>query len=104
MRLVVSDAARVDATVPDFRFELPEVQRIRWLHVIVAVEENCRLVRSGVQPRAEHHRVAACFQHTGGESGMLHELAHQYRGLANADVLGTDARLADEGEQAVEVN
>jgi hypothetical protein len=64
--LVVAGAAGVDDVVLVTRLERrahPLVQRVRRLHVVVAVDKGGWRLRAGVQPVAGHDRVAAGVVH-----------------------------------------
>ena len=60
LSLVIGGAAGVDPPVADLGFEggrVPEVQRLRGLHVVVPVDEDGGCVRPGPTPLAHYHRV-----------------------------------------------
>ena len=59
LTLVVANASRVNAAVADRRLErraIPKLERVRGLYVVMAIEQDRRLVRRHVAP-AEHHRM-----------------------------------------------
>ena len=97
LALVVADAARIDPAIADRGLEGradPGVQRVRWLNVIMPVEQHRG--RAGLLlPPCEHHRVVH------GRHGLrfqpqIAQHADEERGhLGNADVLRADAGMAD---------
>ena len=64
LTLVVTNAPRIDAAVANGRFEggtLPKFERVRRLHIVVAIKQDRRLVRRHVAP-AKYHRMVPCRQ------------------------------------------
>ncbi len=62
LAFVVRGAARVQIIVAHLGFEriaVPQFDRINRLHIVVAVNQNGRFVRPGLQPFGRHDRMAA---------------------------------------------
>ena len=61
LALVVADAAGINIAAHPARLKgrrRPEVERIRRLHIVVAVNEECRFFRVGMRGLGHHHRGA----------------------------------------------
>ena len=94
--LVVANAPRIDATVANGRFEgwaLPEFEWVRRLHVVVAIEQDGRLVRRHVAP-AQHHRMVPCRHSFCFHAEGLQHVHKHGREFANADIVRAYAGVA----------
>src|SRR5690606_23618652 len=78
LTLVVDGAARVHAPVAHVRLERrrrPQVERLRRLDVVVAVDENGRRALTGTAPLADHRGMSARILDRRLETGGLHACA-----------------------------
>src|SRR5262249_20351762 len=103
------DAARVEDAVPHRRLErrrLPQLERVRWLDVEVAVDENSRGVVPGRGPHlADGQRAAEIADDLGFATGGPYPLADppgRAQQVARMLVLCAHARDAQEFRELVE--
>src|SRR3712207_6599751 len=85
--LVVGDASGVEAAVPDSRLErvaLPEIQGFGWLHVVVAVGEECRFARADLRV---DHGVSFGLHDAGLGAGLLQLPRHPPCAVAELSAL-----------------
>jgi hypothetical protein len=102
--LVVGDTTGIDATLADDRLKRrcgPQVERFRWLYVVVAVEQDRGFSRSP-EPFAVDQGLATGFDDPGGEPRFLEQPLLERSAFPDADVLGADAWLGEEAEEVGE--
>ena len=105
--LVVGGAPCVDAAVADGGLEggtVPQIERLRGLHVVVPVDEDGRRIGARSPPFAEHDRVAGGGERLGVQARALELAAHPLGGLLRVPVvlgLGRHGGNAQKGPQLV---
>jgi len=102
--LVVGDAARKDAAVADRRLErraVPQVERVRRLYIIVAVEQHSRRTLR-LEPAAHHHRMALGRYQPCLETELVEHADQQISDLLDSDVMGADAWMPDIVDQPLQ--
>ena len=102
--LVVAHAPPPDAAVAYFRLEwrrYPGFQRIGRLHVVVAVEQRRRRLRT-LPVAAVYERPARAFQQLCLHAQILQVAEQKVSRLPDADPVGADAGLGYIGQQAVD--
>ena len=102
--LVIACAPAVEPAIADRRFErwaLPEVERLRRLDVVMAVEQQG--VGFGILlDFADDHRLSRRLENLGWDAEVSEDPRQEPRALFDTFVLGADAGLADEGLERLE--
>ena len=102
--LVVAHTPPPDAAIAYFRFEWrrqPGIQRIGRLHVVMAVEQCGRRLRT-LSVAAVYERPARAFQQLRLHAQILQVAEQRVSRLPDADPVGADAGLGDIGQQTVD--
>src|SRR5579885_563890 len=102
LALIVRDSTGIDAASANSglkRWREPFLQRIGWLYIVVAVEQNSRSFGANVI-FPKDHRPAAGRQNLYCQLHLAHHLGHIVCDLSNAFSIGANAWVAQVVEQA----
>ncbi len=103
--LVVHGASGVHAPITYLRLERrrsPQLERLRWLHVVMPIDEHRRRVSAGVAPFAKYHRVACRGHHLRLETDGPHCICQPRGGTCGIRIVlaaCTDTRDTEKIEQ-----